>query len=898
MSGSLDPTIRGLNDCGCCSGLQAETPKAVMNRPGLAAIAYRVGVHSQFKASMLAQLSTAGATLNLKTRKDDDFSIALIDAWSALLDVLTFYQERIANECYIRTATERGSLLELARLIGYELRPGVSATADVVFTVEDADGAPESVPIEIGTRVQSVPGPNELPQSFETVERIVAHRDWNAMRPRQTRRHLITGTENPFRFQGATTNLKSGDALLITPDGTPDNPSPPGIFRQVATVTPNSADGITEVIPQPPLPAPSPLPRIEREIFFEPGPLVLSLLNLRPERVFNAADLRARGEIFRFRPREVFANLKATQPPPPSVITFRTRAAVFGNNAPTFAALTTDVKSGFGRTNWVDLLRDDGTFDRKRPLDDYPGEPFGSTYLYLDNVYPGIVPGPDSYVLLKDENVTQLFQVQDVAEISKADFTLSLKITRLTLNSNAGLRNLSIRGTTVFAQSESLSLARDPIPEPLTGPIIDLDSYVDGLTAGQRVIVSGESSESRGVQLSESATLAEVTHKIDVDGYTSLVLTNQLANQYVRTSVTIYGNVARTNHGESTSEILGGGDASQKYQAFTLRQPPLTYVSSPAAAGGSTSTLKVFVNDVQWTEVPFLEGQGPSDHVFVTRTGDDGKTILRFGDGVNGARLPTGQENVRAIYRKGIGLSGMVKAGQLSQLMNRPLGVRGVINPRAAEGGEDRESLDAARQNSSLTIMTLDRIVSLEDYENFARAFAGVAKALATWSWSGLVRGVFITVAGPDGAPIDPNGPTYLNLLAAMQRFGDPHVPLRVASYRKALFQVAARLVLASDRTADPQPVLDSAERALRQTFSFTGRAFGQSVALSEVVAVLQSVAGVRAVEVSQLFRDDDQPGLNALLPVVTPQPGPDLNLTAAELLTLDPRPVDLGIAP
>ena len=896
MSGSYDPSIRGLNDCGCCAGLQAETPKAVVNRPGLSAIAYRVGIHSQFKASMLARLSTAGATLNLKTREDDDFSIGLLDTWSAVLDVLTFYQERIANECYIRTATERESLLELARLIGYELRPGVSATADLAFMLEEASGAPDQVPIEIGTRVQSVPGPNEMPQTFETAERIIAHRDWNAMQPRQTRRHLITGAENPLRLEGTTTNLKPGDALLITPDSTPGNTNPPAIFRQIATVKIDAADGITEVVPLPLPPAPTPLPRIEREILFEPGPIVRNLLNIRPEGIFSAADLRARGEIFSFVPREVFGNLVATRPPPPSVLAFRTRAAVFGNNAPTFAALTADVKQAFGAANWVDTLRDDGSFAGTRTLDQYPREFVGATYLYLDNVYPSIVPGPDSYVLLKDGDITQLFQVQDVAEISKADFTLSLKITRLTLNTSAGLGNLSIRGTTVFAQSEQLSLAPDAILEPVTGPAIDLESYVDGLSVGQRVIISGESSDDRGVQLCESATIAEVTQNITMDGFTSLVLANQLSNNYVRTSARIYGNVARANHGESTSEILGGGNASQKYQAFTLRQSPLTYVSSPASAGGSASTLKVFVNNVQWNEVPTLVGQEPGDHVFVTRTGDDGKTAVRFGDGLSGARLPTGQENVQAAYRKGIGQAGMVQAGQLSLLLNRPLGVRAVTNPQPAQSGEDRESVDTARENSSLAIMTLDRIVSLEDYENFARAFAGVAKALATWSWSGLVRGVFVTVAGPDGASIEPGGPTYMNLLAAMRRFGDSHVPIRVASYRKALFQISARLVLAPDRVAEPRPVLDSAETALRQSFSFAARAFGQSVALSEVMAVLQSVAGVQAVEISQLFRDDDPPSLNSLLPAGTPQPGADLNLAAAELLTLDPRPVDLGI--
>ncbi len=60
----------------------------------------------------------------LKTREPGDPSMALLDAWATVGDVLTFYQERIANEGYLRTAIERRSVLELARLIGYALRPG------------------------------------------------------------------------------------------------------------------------------------------------------------------------------------------------------------------------------------------------------------------------------------------------------------------------------------------------------------------------------------------------------------------------------------------------------------------------------------------------------------------------------------------------------------------------------------------------------------------------------------------------------------------------------------------------------------------------------------------------------------------------------------------------------
>ena len=53
-------------------------------------------------------------------------------------DVLTFYQERLANESFLRTASERRSILELARLIGYELHPGVAASGFLAFTLDDA----------------------------------------------------------------------------------------------------------------------------------------------------------------------------------------------------------------------------------------------------------------------------------------------------------------------------------------------------------------------------------------------------------------------------------------------------------------------------------------------------------------------------------------------------------------------------------------------------------------------------------------------------------------------------------------------------------------------------------------------------------------------------------------
>src|SRR5215203_1588339 len=155
--------------CGCCEGLEPLTPLTTANRPGLDALAYRAGTHATFLETMKARLSAAEypALRVLTTRAAGDPSVALLDAWATVADVLTFYQERIANEGYLRTATERRSVLELARLINYHLRPGVAASVYFALTLEKDH---QIVLKRNELKAQSVPGPGELPQTFENSE--------------------------------------------------------------------------------------------------------------------------------------------------------------------------------------------------------------------------------------------------------------------------------------------------------------------------------------------------------------------------------------------------------------------------------------------------------------------------------------------------------------------------------------------------------------------------------------------------------------------------------------------------------------------------------------------------------------------------------------------------------
>ena len=201
--------------CDCCEGPRVLTPLPTANRPGLNRIRYRIGTHATFLASMQARLSSTDypELKALGTREGSDASMALLDAWATVGDVLSFYQERVANEGYLRTATERRSVLELARLIGYALRPGVSASVYLAYTI-DKDAAPVKIPA--GARVNSIPGPGEQMQAFETSESLTARSEWSAIKPRLTQPQTAASiAAHGLYLKGTTTNLKVNDPLLV-----------------------------------------------------------------------------------------------------------------------------------------------------------------------------------------------------------------------------------------------------------------------------------------------------------------------------------------------------------------------------------------------------------------------------------------------------------------------------------------------------------------------------------------------------------------------------------------------------------------------------------------------------------------------------------------------------------
>ena len=168
-----------------------------------------------------------------------------------------------------------------------------------------------------------------------------------------------------------------------------------------------------------------------------------------------------------------------------------------------------------------------------------------------------------------------------------------------------------------------------------------------------------------------------------------------------------------------------------------------------------------------------------------------------------------------------------------------------------ASGGANKEGRDLARENAPLSVMALDRLVSVQDYADFTRRFAGIAKALATRTSDGQRELVYLTIAGVDDAAIDSSSDLYRNLLDALRDLGDADLPLRVDVRELKMLVLSAKIKLLADYLWEP--VVTSVRSTLLERFGFGRRSLGQPVLLSEVIRVIQDVRGVAYVDVDAI---------------------------------------------
>ena len=338
------------------------------------------------------------------------------------------------------------------------------------------------------------------------------------------------------------------------------------------------------------------------------------------------------------------------------------------------------------------------------------------------------------------------------------------------------------------------------------------------------------------------------------------------------------GGVAAAIHASTVDDEILGLSEGVPGQEFTLAVRPIVDDGAPftvdVGAGGGWD---------EWTEVDDFADQASDAKVVRvdrTRGGVSFPPAVREPDGSLrhfGAVPPKGAPLRVRRYRVGGGARGNVAPGTLSVLRTTVPFVRGVVNRAAAHDGVDGERIEEAKARGPLTLRTLDRAVTLDDYEQLARRAApGVARVRAVAAnGDGEGQGVRLLVV--PAAAIGPDGRVeFADLIPAdevLQVIADDLEPRRTVGARLSieppLYQgitVVAKLI-ARPRVA-VEPLREQALATLYRYFDAarggadgTGWPFGRPVLAGEVYSVLQSLPGTELVDEVLLFGADPVTG-------------------------------------
>lgn len=886
--------------CGTCASCGGSA--ALLERPVGDPLRFR---HAAIRQRMLDSIASARVgsvrpLSGLGVRSTDDPAIALIDAYAGGLHVLAWNGARLADDGTIRRTRDHDALVDLARLIGYEPRPALSASTTLAFALETLPGAPATVKVPKGTKVASIPAQQEMPQVFETGAELDARGAWNAIRAVSQLPPIDAGT-TVVCAAGVTSAAKAGDLLAVA--FTPQNDARDGwLIGQI---------GVAERVADP----------VDPDKSYMRFHLIGSrAVETTPEL---AADRAGR------------------------VIILARRAAPFGATAPDARGVGEDVQTALG------VIRDDyenvigwkgfevgapGAADTKTiDLDASYPEAFKDRLVLLARSTKHIrasrdhefqvrrmeVVAPDKEFSAEelaiedadcaDREAIKFAAVQTTAptltritraeERARTDFLLSAKISRITLEtidltrdtkavhgSSTSLRYL-VRELAIHFETESLPLLRPPLDAALpdSADRLILPGKVE-MNPGRRVVLAGERWSKAGVPGPRQAELAMVRSvQFNADGTTTLLFDADVAARFRSTTLDLLGNCVSASHGEtpaSGTEIIGSGKPGGRDQRFALKGKPLSYVPAETPRGYAPA-LEVRVGGRAYSEVANLMGRTAADRAYTVKLGREGQAVVQFAGG-----LPSGLNNVTALYRTGGGTGGNLDPGRITMAMSPVLGVKAITNPVRADGGSAAETIEDIRRSAPLSVRTLDKVVSLADYEAFAAAYRGVGKALATLLYAGMRQVVCLTLANTEmGSPAE-RSDIFTGLKGELGRVAVPGRAVRIAGFVD--IHPAITLALVTDpalRRAD----IEAAVRArLGQQFGGAARPFARALHRSEVLAAVHRVDGVVAADLTIFALPAGQP-LEADGRLACPGPSLDPGsgtFSPAGLLSIDPAQV------
>lgn len=781
--------------------------QVISNTPGLNSIQYRVGDFLTFRHQLLLPLAGEQELINWRPSAKGDLAVQMIEWWAYLADILTFYNERIANQSYLHTADMEVSVKRLIRILGYRPRPGIGAYGTVAALMSNPF---PSFTLPQGFPIQSKPGPGKQPQIFEvSAATSVSYPDVVNVDVVTTPASLSSAQS--VLLKGVITSIKANDELLLLENQWKGSNNYAVVIVQSSQQEKDPRGNINTRVTFTPQSVPSNLPT---------DAIAANYRLMKSSLSAHVWQYAAHGIAFTYSTAQVASsNISST------TLTTQVTSRRIIRRPPSgiqLDAITRQIKVG------DPILFEDLSGTSTPQLVDVTAYSEVIWYANPKNpTTPTIPPDPDTKIPPIPITHTEL------------SFTPALSGA---WNESTTLIRYAWQDVGQLIESPSTTLSGTS-----TAVTAVLPATFPTPTNGQPLSVMLEDANGNGT--SAQGAIDSSSGQLDLTGLHIPASTGPLA-----APLRVLFDLLSVTRGKTVpQEILGSGDATVAGQEFVLQNAPLTYLlSSTSTSGGNyTSTLKIMVNNIVWQEVPSFYNQPYNAQVFVTGEDENNMTHVQFGDGINGARLPSGVNNVVATYRYGSGADAP-DAGQLTVLTQAWPNLKAMRNPVAVGGGADPDPAKKIRQYAPQSVLTFGRAISADDYETIAAQAPGVARARAYYTWNADQQRSLVTIYVGDTPSAVVAAQTALNGTA------DPNRPVVVL--QATPLPMILHLSLQINPLYNPDAVQAAVTAALLDDdnglFGINAIRIGEVIYQSQIFAACMGVPGVQAASIINFSRD------------------------------------------
>ena len=265
--------------------------------------------------------------------------------------------------------------------------------------------------------------------------------------------------------------------------------------------------------------------------------------------------------------------------------------------------------------------------------------------------------------------------------------------------------------------------------------------------------------------------------------------------------------------------------------------------------GYSEGSMQILINGDAWILVNTLGLRTPTEKVFIIDFDVDGLPYVVFGNNINGAIPPTGY-SVMASYHETVGANGNVGMGTIKTLsgsLTFPGAVISTIkNNEAASGGSGYEDIERIRINAPLSLRTLDRMVTRQDYVDVTLQAPGVGKAAVDFD-CGKTVDIYIVPQG--------GGLAQSPLLYTTNMYDDPRrmlttfLNIMAAGYTIIQIELSGK----SRFRQDPAQAQIDVINALVDYGSFAKQDINKAVRVSDIYALVDNLIKIDYHNITKL---------------------------------------------